>query len=352
MALHISGTRIRLFRDCARKWAFQYIPHGPDNTTVKLPSTASQQLGTDMHTVAELYLRDGVQGEGKLWEMFSSGIDQWPNTPYETEVPFEYPIAGGTMTGVIDVLDRENKLVGDHKTTKTFYWAKTKADLLSDPQAQTYAIAAAHLMGLGPDEPVNCQWTYYKTSKTQRKFYEAKSVKFKFDGATRQRAFKKLETSAKKMLALYDEKVHPLDCQPNWDHCGAYGGCAFQAECEKHGETTVSNLSKLDAVANDDPAPATHSGALNLYVDCEPLNGSYQTLLEFLAPEITQLCDSMDLDHWTLADYGKSPGLLCALLSERDDLSGEVVIRSNTPEAYAVLSFLRARATRVIQGVR
>ena len=51
---HVSASQIKTYLDCPRKWYLQKIVGLPS------PSSASTELGKDIHSIIEAYFRDGL----------------------------------------------------------------------------------------------------------------------------------------------------------------------------------------------------------------------------------------------------------------------------------------------------
>lgn len=233
---------------CLRKWGFQ--------TLLGLRhDTAASLLGTAVHAHRDKYLRTGepIDQTTKAGIVAATGLRELPPPgSVEVEVDFYrwirepsrvaignvnnqrvFGIDGGLAHyGLIDFRDRSNPrftLVGDHKSTSDLKWAKSEAQLRSDPQWNTYVDAEFK------DRPeidyVKTRWLYITT----RKPHVSKPVELVADrdDKYRLRIVNDLEQRAKMLEEI--RRAPPEDVNelpPNFDACRDYGGCPFQGrEC-------------------------------------------------------------------------------------------------------------------------
>ena len=112
------------------------------------PPNDSAALGTRVHAILEKWLKDGTAPETPApeGEIAASGLHLLPapRTPtLVTEEPFHFASQRAWYTGFKDFRYRDaNGLlhVGDHKTTKSFTWAKSTDEILAHSQALIYSV--------------------------------------------------------------------------------------------------------------------------------------------------------------------------------------------------------------------
>lgn len=285
LGLHISGSRMRGFVDCKRKWAFEYV------AGIVPPPSEGQAEGTCLHWIGENWLRHGIppnlcpvhpaandDAEGRkvrlrvfgpaftgadiqrihdrMVPVFKPGVRHLPppaTVPERTgrlhvEHPGALPLdCGGTFTGTMDALElgaaNDDAEIFDHKKTKQFTWAKTPAQLMRDPQALGYAKLA--LAAAPKAEVIRGRWVYYRSTGTPM----AKPVRWKMDRAHIERGWRRINVVAAEMWQLWRAQVDPMDVPPSgYDPndarqgmCGGFGGCFFKPMCHKDGKPKMSN---------------------------------------------------------------------------------------------------------------
>lgn len=230
---HVSVSQVSLFRRCARLWALSY------GTAKRPPSNANQQKGIDFHIQIENWLTKGVMPTSPV---VMQCIKHWPNPQspgVEIEKAFSFDINEymyGTwnlnFVGKIDVLDNTNKILGDHKFTKSFANVKSPQDLRVDLQACAYAFWAKKTVFKDLDE-ITLKWVY---SKTQGK-PETKEVLIKITSDIYTAVFLSAIEDIKKMAAIALAKSNPWQIAPcsidgtEYGGCFEYGRCYFKDKC-------------------------------------------------------------------------------------------------------------------------
>lgn len=409
----ISATQIDTYLGCPRKWAWRYV------MGKRPPPAASAELGTEMHAQLAAYLADGkpLDFTVRSGEIAAAGLHliPAPKTPgleVEKEFRFVSP-SGATYLGFIDyrLLEAEIPLVGDHKSTKDFKWAKTPEDLLYDPQAVLYAVDTMRVTG---KDTVDLHWTYYKTQGAKG----AKQVHLRMHADHVAEVFSEIEDvvrTLEKTRAYVATTGQILDIEYHADHCGAFGGCPFQGDCNlspmermgsimSQGTTgTSALLARMKARAEGKteapteaapPAPAAinppefqppppppadvaptaepvkrarktaAAGAaaakipegFTLYVNCLPVGENIARAEEMFRIANDTVCAAFGKEKGqVIHDYREIPfhgaGLFAAEVGRLvDGTPRDLTIDTSTAESQACLSTLSARAARVVVG--
>lgn len=237
--MRVSASQIVLYRNCQRAWAWSYV------TGLKTTNKAAE-LGSAVHTELERYLLGGdLDFTTEAGEIAASGLEHLPlpGTPGMV-IEGEFTLTdsnGHTYLGYKDVelsvVDDCPHVIIDHKSTSDLKWAKTPDDLRKDPQAIIYA---ADAFAKRPDlDTVELKWIYYQTRKTRKS--AATHLVITRDHVAKE--FLAIEKTVEEMSMVQEASVgkeastFPLELTPNTKHCGAFGGCPYQSNC---------NLSPLD----------------------------------------------------------------------------------------------------------
>lgn len=211
-----SPSRVGVVKSCKRKYFETYI------NKHRAPTTPSQAKGLKMHKSLEDYLGGKISFD-ELMPCAKPGIPHLPK-PGKPGMRIEESFALSddqmfrSWYGLIDVWDVADGLVLDHKSTKSFRYAKNAEQLRVDPQILLYGIVSLVVSG---DDEVDLRWVYYKTEGTPGVFRS--QVTMTWD----------------ELLKGYEEHVYPraLEMQiihdnpsdvpnvPKGDYCEEYGGC-------------------------------------------------------------------------------------------------------------------------------
>lgn len=240
----LSPTEIDTWLLCRRLWAFDRIDRIPR------PQRATAKLGSGVHGQLERWLSAGLlpdphTDEGQIAE---SGLHHWPAPEKIAHVERRITLAttASRYLGVQDVgfFDETTGLwvVGDHKTTKDFKYAKDAATLRRDTQAGIYALHT--MLETGADR-VELRWVYYRTTGRRKSLRVLDS-----DG-------RPLVVCRREIDSLFAEVIDPaataihrayaeartgLEHPPTATACGAFGGCQHRERCN------LSPLEKLEAL--------------------------------------------------------------------------------------------------------
>ena len=101
------------------------------------------------------------------------------------------------------------------------------------------------------------------------------------------------------------------------------------------------------------PAPAPAS-TLALYINCRPDTGA-QEMNTVLVPFRQMVCDSAQVGHWGLVEYGKGATMVAALLDNavaHGLVLGDVWLSLADPGMREVVQVLSHRAGRIIRGIQ
>ena len=219
-------TAFDLETGCLRKWAFYKIDG------IVSESTAPQMLGTNVHTDAENYLRDGTVPDLKTkhGRIFASGMHLLPPRASVTGVEQEFKLRFNsdlTYYGLIDFMGDD--FVGDHKTTSNLRYMLKPDELERDPQGVIYGMHLATTRKMGLTDKLNLKWVYYLT----RGAPEARSLDVTTTRIQLERTYFPMSENATKLVQLRRTAERALDVEPNYKACGAYGGCPHISKCEK-----------------------------------------------------------------------------------------------------------------------
>ena len=229
----ISASGIRMFRNCPRQWAFNYI--------AKLPKKQWPyfEFGTSLHSVAEHWLKTGelaTDADQKILDLFCEGI---PFLPEPGSVIVEgrqtFEIDDIPFIVIIDWRDDANQELGDHKTTGNPQWIMSPEKLATDTQAMLYAAYAVIELNW---DPVNLKWLYYIKGGRGR----ARPVKAQVPIDHVLKQFDGLLDDARTMSGWleqtkdlgYDDRLELANEFINkTSACGSVGkGCDFAGECD------------------------------------------------------------------------------------------------------------------------
>lgn len=230
-ALYVSASEIEVFDLCPRKWAFGYIEGK------RPPPNDSAALGSRVHAILEKWLKEGAAPDMLTLEgdIAASGLHLLPppKTPtLVTEEQFRFTSQRAWYTGFKDFRYRDADgliHVGDHKTTKSFTWAKTLDEILCHSQALIYAVDEFHK---NPnDDRISLDWIYYRTTGARKAEPRSQIVS---KDMVAEMFFEHVDPVAGEITKLHHEVpagASALDFAPNFSACEAYGGCAFLSIC-------------------------------------------------------------------------------------------------------------------------
>ncbi len=245
-APYVSASQESTWLDCPRKWAYS---RGRERT-----DTEQTSFGKRVHTIAELWLRDGVPPDprSKEGKCLLSGIEHlpmpgtclveqpldfvWP-PPIECDCsraaedtdhePCEHEADSVRYIGQSDFVvppAYDTVLVGDHKTTGDLCWAKTEDELANDPQAIVYSHWAAETFDA---TYVEARWVYYRRDgRGSRKV----SITAHRD-AIRERFEDLHRRVALPIIQAHGVPPELFPRAPTDEPCSKYSGCPYRTEC-------------------------------------------------------------------------------------------------------------------------
>lgn len=254
---HVSASQIKDFKACNRLWYYTRI------LKQRAPQTEAQSRGTTVHGALEAHLKGGViepeilerakqlgitqqdlseyiiamtpfvgkPGEG-LTEFRDSmpTFDGGPNyvlvVDHAREIVIDNP-GDGTPWGVIPQID-------DLKTTSDFRYCKTPDELAHDVQMISYAKWALLRLYVEKNKPlpnfVSLRHVYVRTRG--KRIATARDVLI--TPADVEIRWNEILVDVRDMVALAEmgAVLNPQDIPATTtDHCSAYGGCFFRAQC-------------------------------------------------------------------------------------------------------------------------
>lgn len=231
-----SPSEISVWRECERKWGYKYLER-------RRTQAESAALGEIIHTMLEKYLLDGTQPdptvEVELTEkdgtkrkvrpglIAQAGLHLIPPPPQPVanlEGAFSFDAFGFRWKGRVDLFVKGLGpwLVYDHKSTKDFRYAKTPAELASDPQGVIYATYA--MLESGEPE-VDLSWVYYRTKGRP----DARRVHLRVVREDIVPHWEELRKDATAIAAARGGESSGL--AKNLLSCANFGGCPFREEC-------------------------------------------------------------------------------------------------------------------------
>ena len=243
--IYVSPSQVSTFLACGKQWGFEKLLGRPR------PESPKMAFGKEVHAVLEAYLLDGAPfPRTPAGRVAAQAVrPDWIPPPRSPGVIGETELAGplpGFPPGVecsmyADVLDaREYRTTGrvvvvDYKTTSDLRWAKTEAELASDPQALMYA---AWAIREGARE-VLCRWIYLAATNPQtgpREPRGARAVEVVVrPGPALMEAMGPTLEAVREIARLRGEGGAPADVVAGIDgdttSCARYGGCPHRHEC-------------------------------------------------------------------------------------------------------------------------
>lgn len=291
----LSPSKITTFLACPLKWYHAQV------LGLETPSTPATELGTECHTIAETYLREGLEPHdrkaGRIIQagmhllepmraaMLRSGgralkIEEWivlnglgpcEAVPKGTRMRGRVDTYAKCLADVPEILlpgERERLaamgatpettlFVSDHKTTSDLRYAKTPAELDVDVQTHIYAYVIGLMTWKTVPAAIVLEHLQYRTkglpiAQRTRTIVTWEAIEKTMD---------KVNSTAAAMLTL----AHKPDCvsvvrdprNARPSACGDYGGCPFAVHCPHSPENRAAS-----AAAHRQPLPILDVHAL------------------------------------------------------------------------------------------
>lgn len=248
----LSATQIKLWQECKRYWAWQYL------AGIKTPQHPAAALGVEVDEgQLQPYFRDGrpfdfTRESGYIAASGLEFLPRAPQPPGRTQKHFVLPSASAkageeapfAYQGYIDLWmpDEAVPLVIDFKTTGYLSRAKTVDQLANDVQANLYATWAMYETKA---REVDLRWVYLQTKGAKK----AKSVQLRVDAAHVLRQFQAIDAIGQEIMAAkacapeQDVDAYVLTMQPTLSACSAWGGCPHLQRCQ------LGNAQEIDAIS-------------------------------------------------------------------------------------------------------
>lgn len=213
----LSASQIDTYRDCPRKWAYQYLE------SLRAPPRESAALGTRVHEILEAYLRDGSLPDlseeylgNYPGQIAKSGMHLLPPPgSVDVEQRVNFQTEHSLWQGRIDAVGPD--FILDHKTSKDRRYTR---DLAIDVQAALYAHAFGNSKEL--------RWIYYHTQRR-----DAWMVRHRFSTDELAERIADIDSSAHAVQRLYTISPKADEVPYNTAACQKYGGCPHQSYCPK-----------------------------------------------------------------------------------------------------------------------
>lgn len=333
---HVSASQLDTYLSCQRKWWLDKIGSEP-----AVGSSASQELGTAVHACIENFLLGNGELDHPLLMVntFVRQVKAMQNVELLIEHEFVLDDGVKVRKGFIDlvIVDRERKVIEiwDHKTTKSWRYAKTADELRVNPQGQFYVLAVYEQFG--------AEYSYF-FGHHQILTVEAlpeRTVKVEFTPAMigAARGAISIAISEMKQLARLDDG---RDVIPNTTQCWKYGGCPYRSQCQ--GGLPMPSLTSIPVNTNSRPK--------RIYLDCLPLKGNpVESFADWTA----------GLEAAFKAEVGKdsiqvkyAEGTIAIAIKARDTLVApeNLYIRSSDAAGMKYFDLVEAEVSEVIQGIR
>lgn len=233
---YFSASQLKNADSCLRLWAWEQI------CGIREPSAAAAALGTDVHTVLERWLLNGVPPNPfeRVGEIANAGLHLLPIPGPELEIEREFKIKIGNhhYRGKVDVgfVDQAGvPWVIDHKTTSDFGWMLTPDLLIDDVQALLYAKDALDRYGV---DQVHLRWVYYLT----RKPHAAKVSEIRITRTEVDERWPVIDELVTQLNQIHRTVTDPLTLTPNAKSCAKYGGCPHIQRCNLTPEERITSI--------------------------------------------------------------------------------------------------------------
>lgn len=252
----VSPSQIGTFQLCQRKWAWDKIDGIPQ------PESPGTEMGKSVHKHQETWFtfRKPPMGTERSHVVARKLLEKWPhpselrgllarNMP-DVEPHISATRPGYILHGYMDLgywhpTQHGVYVVGDHKSTSSLNWAKTKEDLLEDPQGLGYPSCIFEALdedqsfpGEHDDVRIMTRWVYVTTAqKPQTRVVE--------NLVTRQEVEERMQEFVDptgRLIVLARSHDRALDLEPNLEACDRFGGCPYRENCKISGKERLRSL--------------------------------------------------------------------------------------------------------------
>lgn len=231
----VSVSQVKTYQGCARQWGFDKL------FQIKAPQKLGPQVGSAIHTELEHYLKTGEIRPGKYAKHVRAVADHLPPAPVDPATQFverqiKLPTydGGPELIGFQDFVDVSGNTleIVDFKTSKDIRrYAKTATELKTDPQMMTYAYEGLQTFPQTHEIFMNkARVTHiYVSTDSNPKTHLVTADVYDYQLVS---AWEGMLGTIRDMQAVADSApADPEELPPNWEHCGAYGGCYYRNRC-------------------------------------------------------------------------------------------------------------------------
>lgn len=234
-----SASGISTARGCMRKAAYRYV------LGLTTPANASAALGSKIHKEMEDWF---VEKRVPMLAPTKRLLPLAPNPTHDgvlVEHPFRLLLPVGVARGFIDLVvprpdpkrmpagdwSPDRPAVFDWKSTSNLAYAKTETDLLKDPQAVLYGVAARLVIApkVSAVPEVDLQWTYTTTRGA-----DSRPVRVRQTLTILEDGLAEVIATAEEMAKTFAEAAPfgSVDGTPyDLRECDKYGGCPHREAC-------------------------------------------------------------------------------------------------------------------------
>lgn len=367
MVNNYSPSQVIEFSRCNRKWYFNKILRYPQR------ESKSTALGTHIHTQFKNYFETKAEVEHQAAR---KSLDHLP-APGPDVIPELWmviePMPGVNYRGQCDLLDKRNPkhvVIYDHKTMKTFEYAKSGRELAFDVQVISYGYMAAHLHAPEAEEMTFVHNQIPTTGAEPPRKVEASLYTFEVKNRFVNRVLPVLQE-----MEVARQRSGVGDLTPNYDACNDFGGCPYKTQCqtvdrggvvlaygpEKEKPMDLSENVPLET--HKEPGKADVASLIksfrgqgntieNLYVDCRPMGLNQPEHMADIMSEITsQVERDAGVPDWRMIKFGEGAGRIAAALRAAT-LPADIFLDTSLPTGRIALEVLLPLAANVVMATR
>lgn len=254
---HSSASQVKTFKSCNRKWFYDKVKGFP------WTGSEATRRGTAIHHAIEHYIayetvldvvyvdvetgRVAAEGEehevARFVESVIDFLEDVTVISVEEKMTLKTFPGGTTWIGYIDVLAADRII--DWKTTSNFRYANTPEDLMTDPQAISYALSVFRKYPEADEFDVT--FVYIQTSNKVKVNVKPVTVTLTRDHCEAE--FNKIKKDIKQMLTL--SVIQDPDKIPrNLENCMAFGKLCMHAPYCDRVEQGILDKGKQEVTPN------------------------------------------------------------------------------------------------------